>query len=72
MSCGPTGQGIGALEFMLTLAQAWLCEAADAAPPCGQCGSCRLLQSGSHPDLHLRRGIDSPTLLVPRMMVASA
>ncbi len=46
-------QGIGALEFLLTLAQAWLCESTDAAPPCGQCASCRLLQSGSHPDLHL-------------------
>ncbi len=46
-------QGVGALEFMLTLAQAWLCESAEAAPPCGRCGSCRLLQSGSHPDLHL-------------------
>jgi len=46
-------QGVGALEFMLTLAQAWLCESAAAAPPCGRCGSCRLLQSGSHPDLHL-------------------
>ena len=45
--------GVGALEFMLTLAQAWLCESAAAAPPCGHCGSCRLLQSGSHPDLHL-------------------
>ena len=46
-------QGVGALEFMLTLAQAWLCESAGAAPPCGHCGSCRLVQSGSHPDLHL-------------------
>jgi DNA polymerase-3 subunit delta' len=46
-------QGLGALEFMLTLAQAWLCESTDAAPPCGRCASCRLLQSGSHPDLHL-------------------
>jgi DNA polymerase-3 subunit delta' len=45
--------GIGAFEFMLTLAQAWLCESTDAAPPCGRCDSCRLLQSGSHPDLHL-------------------
>jgi len=46
-------QGVGALEFMLTLAQAWLCEGADAVPPCGRCGSCRLLQSGAHPDLHV-------------------
>lgn len=45
--------GVGALEFMMSLAQAWLCEAVDAAPPCGHCGSCRLLQSGTHPDLHL-------------------
>jgi len=44
--------GVGALEFMMSLAQAWLCEAADIAPPCGRCGSCRLLQSGTHPDLH--------------------
>jgi DNA polymerase III subunit delta' len=45
--------GIGALEFMLTLAQAWLCESGNANPPCGRCDSCRLLQAGSHPDLHL-------------------
>jgi DNA polymerase-3 subunit delta' len=45
--------GIGALEFMLVLAQAWLCEADGPARPCGRCGSCRLLQSRSHPDLHL-------------------
>ena len=43
--------GIGAFEFMVTLAQAWLCESAGAAPPCGHCGSCRLLQSKTHPDL---------------------
>jgi len=46
-------QGVGALDFMLSLAQAWLCESTDAAPPCGRCGSYHLLQSGSHPDLHL-------------------
>ena len=45
--------GVGALDFMLVLAQAWLCEAADSAPPCGRCDSCRLLQAGSHPDLHV-------------------
>jgi DNA polymerase-3 subunit delta' len=46
-------QGVGALEYMLTLAQAWLCESDGGAPPCGHCGSCRLLQSRSHPDLHV-------------------
>ena len=55
--------GIGALPFLLALAQAWLCEAADlpaepaAAPaqprPCGQCGSCRLVQAQLHPDLYV-------------------
>jgi len=46
-------EGVGAFEFMLTLAQAWLCESAEAAHPCGACDSCRLLQARSHPDLHL-------------------
>jgi DNA polymerase-3 subunit delta' len=45
--------GIGALPFVLTLAQAWLCEAPESGPtrPCGRCGSCRLVQSRLHPDL---------------------
>jgi len=45
--------GDGSLEFGLTLAQAWLCEATEAnAPrPCGRCASCRLVQSHLHPDL---------------------
>lgn len=48
---GPAG--IGQFELALTLAQAWLCEAADAsaARPCGRCASCRLVQAHSHPDL---------------------
>ena len=45
--------GIGALKFMLVLAQAWLCETDGPTRPCGSCGSCRLLQSRTHPDLHL-------------------
>lgn len=55
--------GVGALEFALVLAQAWLCET-DAAPtgadpesarsrPCGRCGSCRQFGSKVHPDLHV-------------------
>jgi DNA polymerase-3 subunit delta' len=46
--------GIGAFEFALELARAWLCEdparGADA-PACGRCGSCRLVESRVHPDL---------------------
>ncbi|WP_280150315.1 DNA polymerase III subunit delta' [Piscinibacter sp. XHJ-5] len=44
-------QGVGQFELALILAQAWLCEAAHAARPCGQCASCRLVQARSHSDL---------------------
>jgi len=45
-------QGVGQFELAITLAQAWLCEAAPAASrPCGTCASCRLVQARSHPDL---------------------
>lgn len=45
-------QGVGQFELALTLAQAWLCEAASTAPrPCGTCAACRLVQVRSHPDL---------------------
>lgn len=46
--------GVGSLEFTLTLAQAWLCESALPSKPCGQCGSCHLVQAHTHPDLHVR------------------
>ncbi|WP_372527690.1 DNA polymerase III subunit delta' [Piscinibacter sp.] len=44
-------QGVGQFDLALTLAQAWLCEAAQGERPCGVCASCRLVQSHSHPDL---------------------
>ena len=49
-------QGVGQFELAIGLAQAWLCEAADALTyratrPCGVCASCRLVQAHSHPDL---------------------
>jgi len=46
--------GVGSLEFAVSLAQAWLCEAGGGALPCGRCASCRLVQSKTHPDLNLR------------------
>ena len=51
-------EGVGVLPFVLTLAQAWLCEADDSAGahprgPCGRCASCRLVQSHLHPDLQV-------------------
>ncbi len=45
-------QGVGQFELAITIAQAWLCEAADASKhPCGACASCHLVQAHSHPDL---------------------
>lgn len=45
-------RGVGQFELAVTLAQAWLCEAADQQTrPCGRCASCRLVQARSHPDL---------------------
>lgn len=53
--------GIGALDFQLGLAKAWLCEQGATAPAaasagrlaCGQCSSCRLFSAHTHPDLQL-------------------
>ena len=45
-------RGVGQFELAVTLAQAWLCEAAQSASrPCGHCASCKLVQARSHPDL---------------------
>lgn len=44
-------QGVGQFELAVTLAQAWLCEAAADPRPCGRCASCKLVQSHTHPDL---------------------
>lgn len=48
---GPAG--IGKRRFALSLAKALLCQISgdDPLEPCGQCGSCRLFNAGSHPDL---------------------
>ncbi|SEK26276.1 DNA polymerase-3 subunit delta' [Roseateles sp. YR242] len=50
---GPAG--VGQFDLALLLAQAWLCEgrAAPDQPGCGQCASCRLLHSRSHPDFQV-------------------
>lgn len=49
---GPAG--VGQLELAVKLAQSWLCEAtAPGQPACGQCASCKLFASGTHPDFQL-------------------
>ena len=66
--CGSAGAG--ALEFVLRLSQAWLCEQPPRSTaavgalegglqvasgrPCGHCGSCRLFLAHTHPDFRLR------------------
>ena len=50
-------RGVGQFEFAIAMAQAWLCEAPDAAlqaadlRPCGICAACKLVQAHSHPDM---------------------
>jgi DNA polymerase III subunit delta' len=47
-------EGIGKSAFARTLAQALLCMALPAsAKPCDACQSCRLFESGNHPDFRL-------------------
>jgi DNA polymerase III subunit delta' len=59
---GPAG--VGQLELAVKLAQSWLCEdRAEGQPACGQCASCRLFASGTHPDFQL---------LLPEALDASA
>jgi DNA polymerase III subunit delta' len=48
-------EGVGQFDLALALAQAWLCESADATAPtpraCGLCVGCRLMRARSHPDV---------------------
>jgi DNA polymerase-3 subunit delta' len=47
-------QGIGKLDFALTLAQSLLCETAQAdGMPCGTCPSCHWFSQETHPDFRL-------------------
>jgi DNA polymerase-3 subunit delta' len=55
---GPVG--VGKTTLALDLAAGLLCTAAGpAARPCGACRACRLVASGSHPDVH-RLGPEGP------------
>jgi DNA polymerase-3 subunit delta' len=46
---GPSG--LGQYDLALALAQAWLCENPSPQGPCGQCGSCHLVETRAHHDL---------------------
>lgn len=45
--------GLGKLELAMASAAAILCEAPGTGGACGACPSCRMLEKGTHPDLHL-------------------
>lgn len=61
-------EGTGREETALALSQAVLCETPSDGDSCGQCGSCRRVAAGSHPDVQLvmteaeavRRGRQEP------------
>jgi len=44
--------GVGKMTLARALAQALLCQR-EGSHPCGECRACRLVASGTHPDLHL-------------------
>ncbi len=44
-------EGLGKRHLAIWLAARWLCSAAGAGKPCGQCGSCREMLTGLHPDV---------------------
>ena len=50
-------RGVGQFQFAMGLARAWLCEAPQSERPaglaCGQCGSCRLVDTQAHHDLRV-------------------
>src|SRR5262245_8288435 len=53
---GPAG--VGKTTLALDLAAGLLCVAPDPAePPCRACRGCRLVDAGSHPDLHWLRPV---------------
>ena len=58
--------GLGKTVFAVQLAKTLLCQASDKKA-CGQCQSCRLFESGSHPDLHVlqseKRTVDQADLV---------
>ena len=46
-------RGVGKATTARALAGLFLCESPRGTSPCGECGSCRLLPSGNHPDYHV-------------------
>jgi DNA polymerase III subunit delta' len=48
---GPTG--VGKATTVCALAKLFLCEQPKSDSPCGRCESCRLVESGNHPDSHV-------------------
>lgn len=61
---GPSG--VGQFDMAMAIAKAWLCERNSSSLPslaCGQCTSCRLFSSHTHPDLLVLL----PEILAPQL-----
>ncbi len=71
--CGP--DGVGKVEFAFALARAELCnnsyEADDVSAGCGDCQSCKLFDSGSHPDFHFLASELLTEALPPEMALSA-
>ncbi|MGD6819063.1 DNA polymerase III subunit delta' [Metabacillus sp. 113a] len=46
-------KGTGKKETAFLLAKSFFCTDRETAEPCGDCSSCRRIESGNHPDLHV-------------------
>lgn len=46
-------RGTGKQDLAKLVAKAFLCQVRESADPCGDCGDCRRVDSGNHPDVHL-------------------
>ena len=43
--------GLGKLDFAYEFASSLLCQSESTLEACGECGSCKLIAAGTHPDL---------------------
>jgi DNA polymerase III subunit delta' len=64
--------GLGKFELANYFAQRLLCTHPDQATPCGQCQSCRLYLSQTHPDCQVIAPIDSRVIKVDQIRQANS
>ncbi|PYZ95453.1 DNA polymerase III subunit delta' [Alteribacter lacisalsi] len=60
------GRGTGKQQTAVQLARAFFCRHSSEGEPCGECGDCRRILSGNHPDVHTIRP-DGQTIKVDQI-----